>query len=130
MDAAGTICSGNFGREMPDEIAGTRPEPGEVFHTGVTVIRGGHHSNARLMTLPTGGEEVMPANGFPLYGTDNVPCRSPLMRMTSVSPDRVGNLRAVNNWKPNIKIDLTENPPGDAVVVFVGVVAPTPPHWE
>ena len=28
----------------------------------------------------------------------------------------------------NQDIDLTENPPGDGVVVFVGVAAPTRPH--
>ncbi len=128
LDAAGVIYSGNFGRELPEELDGARPDLGLEFHTGVTVIRDEDDSTAKLMTLPTGGHEVMLANGFPLYGTDNIPCYSPLMRMTSVTPDRVGNLWAVNNWKPNFKIDTTENPPGDGVIVFVGVAAPTPPR--
>ncbi|MEY4822457.1 MAG: Dockerin type domain, partial [Planctomycetota bacterium] len=29
-----------------------------------------------------------------------------------------------NNWKPDVVIDVLENPGGDGIVIFVGVAAP------
>ena len=87
------------------------------------------------MTLPTGGNEVTLANGLPLYGNpetgsgQEIPLHSydPLMRLTGTSIDRAGNLWAFNNWKPSAAIDLIRgNPPGDGVVIFVGVAEPQP----
>lgn len=78
------------------------------------------------MTLPSGGEEVRLATGMPLYGNvDKNPCYQPLMRMTSNVIDKVGNLWVTNNWKPSLKTDLTDNPSGDGIVIFVGVAKPS-----
>ena len=65
---------------------------------GVTIIKNGDGNTAKLMTLPTGGEEVTLANGFPLYGNAkgeiSYHCYDPLMRMTASRIDRAGNLWA------------------------------------
>ena len=76
-----------------------------------------------IMNLPTGGSPVMLANGYGIYG-GTPPCYQPLSRITGSVIDRVGNLWAVNNWKPSAYLDFTENPGGDGLVAFVGVAAP------
>ncbi|MGK4567450.1 hypothetical protein [Flavobacterium sp. 3HN19-14] len=110
---------------------------------GITIIEQGYTDNSLFMTLPTGGDEVMLANGFPLYGTryitvtDNAtdpatekqvaietPCYEPLMRLTACTPDRAGNVWAANNWKPSAYTDIHSDPGGDGAVIFVGVAAP------
>ncbi|TWV93310.1 hypothetical protein [Chitinophaga pinensis] len=80
---------------------------------------------ARLLTVPTGGAEVMLANGQPLYGTQTRPvivdgkagkisvrmrCHQPIMRLTSTNIDGAGNLWCMNNWKPSAVIDVADNP--------------------
>jgi hypothetical protein len=109
---------------------------------GVTVIKDMDDSSAKLMTVPTGGDEVMLRNGFPLYGTysktvedPNDPektttiyftpkCYQPIMRLTSTSIDGAGNLWAANNWKPAAAVDVLSNPGGDGVVIYIGVAEP------
>jgi hypothetical protein len=71
---------------------------------------------------------VLLHNGAPLYdygpsALENVPCYSPLMRMTATAIDRAGNLWTTNNWKPDITIDLV-NPGGDGICIFVGLAKP------
>ena len=144
IDKSDTIFAGNFGREF-------EPMPGDIKDlpigtTGVTVFKrdGDDYKNGQLMTLPTGGDEVMLANDFPLYGDIKVidpkvftkidkdpitishPCYTPLMRITSSSIDGAGNLWVINNWKPSAAIDLLQNPGGDGIVIFIGVATPEP----
>ena len=83
----------------------------------MAVIKNEDDSTTQLMTLPSGGDEVMLANGLPLYGNigkKQIPCYSPLMRLTSSAIDRAGNLWVCNNWKPSFKGDLKVNPGGMA----------------
>lgn len=75
-------------------------------------------------TLPTGGKQVLLSNGEPLYGPNSVPDFHPLMRMTAGHIDKAGNLWVTNNWKPDFAIDLTSNPGGDGMVVFIGLAKP------
>lgn len=93
---------------------------------GVTIMNLSDTSGYNLMTLPSGGDPVTLANGQPLYG--NYPgaplCYEPLMKVTSTSIDAAGNLWAMNNWKPDVEIDVKSNPGGDGVVVFLGVATP------
>jgi len=99
---------------------------------GVTIITNDDPETATMMTLPTGGMEVLLANGQPLYGSQTGPdgtdgpgaCYEPLMRLTSTNIDRAGNLWAMNNWKPSLYTDVMSNPGGDGVVVFLGVAEP------
>jgi sugar lactone lactonase YvrE len=74
--------------------------------------------------LPSGGSQVLLANGSPLYGPGGPPSFKPLMRLTSVNTDMAGNVWAANNWKPS-SLNDTANPGGDGMVVFVGIAAPT-----
>lgn len=99
----------------------------------ITVIESNDEgwTGAQLMTLPTGGSEVLLANKQPLYGTqpgpngkDLAPSYQPLMRVTSTAIDRAGNLWAANNWKPSLYDDIKSNPGGDGVVIFLGVAEP------
>lgn len=144
IDKNDTLFAGNFGKELEPMPDGIKDLP--VGTTGVTVFKKhqGEYSRGKLMTLPTGGDEVMLANGFPLYGDIKVidpkkfqenqkdpivishPCYTPLMRITSSSIDGAGNLWGINNWKPSAAIDLLQNPGGDGIVIFVGVSAPEP----
>lgn len=143
IDKNDTIFAGNFGREFEPMPDGIKDLP--FGTTGVTVFKrqGDQYPEGNLMTLPTGGEEVMLANGFPLYGVIKVveyyfvqgrptgipimpACYTPLMRITSSSIDGAGNLWVINNWKPSAANDLLLNPGGDGIVIFVGVAAPEP----
>jgi len=131
VDSAGTIFVGNFLRQRKgDSNENTQQLRGEY---GLTVFQEGDNENSNLMNLPSGGHEVMLANGFPLYGNVylpgaeepvHIPCYDPLMRMTASSIDRAGNLWAINNWKASGYIDISQNPGGDGLVIFVGVAEP------
>jgi len=88
---------------------------------GITVVYNEDDSTARLVTLPTGGDQVMLSNGFPLYGNAGKPSYEPLMRITGSKFDAMGNLWSVNNWKPALVKDLQGNPGGDGVVVFINL---------
>ncbi len=79
-------------------------------------------------TLPSGGDEVRLHNGKPLYFPLPIKSFQPLMRSTAAHPDAAGNLWATNNWKPAFINDLTRNPGGDGMVVFVGLAAPVKPQ--
>lgn len=146
IDSADNLFIGNFGAELLPNDSGELPKYQDLptGSTGVTVMKSngqGGFEAPYLMTLPTGGKEVMLANGFPIYGvvksvevdengnskTKDIyyPCYTPLMRITSSTVDRAGNLWVMNNWKPSATIDLLENPGGDGVVIFVGVANPS-----
>ena len=124
VDKNGVIYAASFFRFHDQENGGSG--------YGITVIKNEDDNTAQLMTLPSGGDEVMLANGFPLFGNvfkdgkdlGTMPSYSPLMRMTSTNIDRAGNLWAMNNWKPSLSIDWTQNPGGDGVVIFVGAAEP------
>jgi len=121
IDKKGTMYVANFG-------TGQGNEP-----LGIAVLDPANPDGAQLLTLPTGGEEVRLASGQPLYGNDLInnaltPCYSPLMRLTSTNIDGAGNLWAMNNWKPSVYIDISmdisTNPGGDGVIVFLGIAIP------
>lgn len=117
IDKQGSVYLANFSHE----------DDPKAF--GVTLIRDGSKpETARLMTVPTGGAEVMLANGHPLYGVQPngkwVKCYQPIMRLTSTNIDGAGNLWCMNNWKPSAVVDVKENPGGDGVVIFLGIAEP------
>jgi hypothetical protein len=126
IDNKDTLWVSNFGKE--------RAIGEGDLGIGVTIIKETETDDINnFMTLPSGGKEVLLKNGFPLYGniwsdpTTDKPqlhCFSPLMRLTSSSIDRCGNLWAVNNWKPSAYMDIKENPGGDGIVIFIGVATP------
>lgn len=137
IDQQKTVFLANFGHE--DERANelTLDMKG---HFGVTMLRDpANPESAKLLTVPTGGSEVMLANGHPLYGTQTRPiirngkptgdavrmrCHQPIMRLTSTNIDGAGNLWCMNNWKPAAAVDVADNPGGDGVVIFLGIAAP------
>lgn len=88
---------------------------------GVTIIKDEDELNSEIATLPTGGSEVFLDNGFPLYGSNSKPSYEPLMRLTGSQIDRVGNVWAINNYKPALIKDFSGNPGGDGIVIFVGL---------
>lgn len=81
-------------------------------------------SPATGYTVPSAGSQVLLHNGDPLYGPGGPPSFAPIMRQTKLGIDQAGNVWSLNNWKPNFLIDLTSNPGGDGVVIFVGLAAP------
>jgi hypothetical protein len=100
-------------------------------------IAGQGKGKIQLMNLPTGGEEVTLANGFPVYGqvvlTKNrrgtrayktPKCYEPLMLLTATRIDKAGNLWSLSNFKPSFYVDLLSNPGGDGIVIFIGVAPP------
>lgn len=72
-------------------------------------------------TLPTAGSQVLLHDGTPLNGPSGPPSFHPLMRLVQVAFDKAGNAWTSNNWKPSTFIDVTSNPGGDGVVVFIGL---------
>lgn len=75
-------------------------------------------------TLETGGDQVLLANGTPLYGPNKPPCYNPLTKQTGIRVDAAGNVWVTNNWKPDFEVDVTNNPGGDGIVVFLGLAYP------
>lgn len=75
-------------------------------------------------TLPTAGDPVLLHDGTPLYGPDGPPSFIPMMRSTGVSVDAAGNVWTCNNWKPSFDTDLTVNPGGDGMLIFLGLAKP------
>jgi hypothetical protein len=55
------------------------------------------------------------------------PSFAPLMRLTNSLIDQAGDVWALNNWKPDFNTDVTQNPGGDGVVIFVGLATPPVP---
>jgi len=118
----------------------TKTKPGKL---GIAIIPAGTSTakkgkgEIQLMNLPTGGDEVTLANGFPLYGQivmsskpkgkgyKTPKCYQPLMLLTGSRIDKAGNLWTLNNFKPSFYLDLKTNPGGDGMVIFIGVATPT-----
>lgn len=132
VDDAGMFFVTGFGEETTRDPNNNTLDMRGPF--GITVVSPEDESwtNTKLMTLPSGGSEVLMANGQPLYGNqpgpngkDLAPSYQPLMRVTSTGIDRAGNLWACNNWKPSLYDDVKFNPGGDGVVIFVGVAEPS-----
>jgi hypothetical protein len=137
IDKKQTVFLANFGHETDHASDKTLDMQGPF---GVTMLRDpSHPETARLLTVPTGGSEVMLENGQPLYGTqtksltvDGKPygdgsrmeCYQPIMRLTSTNIDGAGNLWCMNNWKPSALVDVLDNPGGDGVVIFLGIAEP------
>jgi len=128
VDGDDNVWVGNFGPQAPgsnftdtrvSKLAGgnpaTRP-PG--------LQAGDPISPASGYTLPSAGAQVLLHNGQPLYGPDGPPSFAPLQRITAVAIDRAGNLWVTNNWKPDFDIDITKNPGGDGICIFVGLAKP------
>jgi hypothetical protein len=78
-------------------------------------------------TVPSAGSQVLLHNGVPLYGLGAAPSYAPMMRQTEVGIDQAGNVWSLNNWKPNFNTDVTSNPGGDGVIIFVGLAPPPAP---
>ncbi len=89
------------------------------------VTTGDAISPATDYTLPTGGSQVLLADGTPLNGPNGPPSFFPLMRLVQAIPDRAGNVWTANNWKPVPFSSLFANPGGDGMVVFIGLARPT-----
>lgn len=133
VDGDDNVWVGNFGPQDLQgdytnagvtKLAGSNPAtrpPGTMTGDQISPFSSGY-------TLPSAGDEVLLHNGDPLYdygpnALENVPCYSPLMRMTATTIDRAGNLWTTNNWKPPILIDAF-NPGGDGICIFVGLAKP------
>jgi len=130
VDGLGNIWVSNFGDL----------ELGNVFDTGRVSKLCGANSGAcppglKLgdpispetgYTLPSEGTQVLLSNGDPLYGPGAPPSFVPMMRQTSVQIDAAGNVWTINNWKPRFDVDITKNPGGDGIVIFVGLATPPP----
>lgn len=118
FDDFGTMFVSNFRKDTERVNDETFDMKGKF---GITVVYNEDDSTGQLVTLPTGGKEIILANDFPLYGSDSNPSYEPLMRITGTKVDCIGNLWAVNNWKPALLNDFQSNPGGDGVVIFIGL---------
>jgi hypothetical protein len=127
VDGEDNVWVGDFGPQRP----------GNVFTGRLTKLAGANPatrppglkmgdpiSPATGYTVPSAGSQVLLHNGDPLYGPGADPSYIPMMRTTGVVIDRAGNIWTANNWKPNYDIDITSNPGGDGVVIFVGLAKP------
>lgn len=141
IDRKQTVFLANFGHDKGSVKEGTLDLQAPF---GVTMIRDTSKSqDAVLLTVPSGGDEVMLDNGYPLYGTQTRPVKpmvlvdgepsfakvqlksyQPIMRLTSTNIDGAGNLWCMNNWKPSALVDVADNPGGDGVVIFLGIAEP------
>lgn len=132
LDDAGNVWVANFGSMNPYDpdnvyldaavsvLAGAQSQSGKPAGTPLSPSTG--------YTLPSAGEEVLLFDGTPLSETgEGQPKLTPLMRSVSAVPDRAGNLWVSNNWKPNFNTDITHNPGGDGMVIFIGLAEPTNP---
>jgi len=141
IDKKQTVFLANFGHDT-GSVSDNTLDLQSPF--GVTMLRDpSNPGSAQLLGVPTGGSEVMLANGHPLYGTQTRPsnpafliqgeptfshvrmkCYQPIMRLTSTNIDGAGNLWCMNNWKPSALVDVADNPGGDGVVIFLGIAEP------
>ena len=101
----------------------------ELFGGGFGITPNADGSQIYIGNFGWGTEEYMPEYGsISVFDSDGnasgMSCYQPLMRMTCNVIDKVGNLWATNNWKPDFPNDVTDNPGGDGVVIFVGVAKP------
>jgi sugar lactone lactonase YvrE len=134
VDGEDNVWVANFGPLQPhsnftsgriSELCGTNAAacpPGKRLGNPISPSSG--------YTVPSAGSQVLLHNGDPLYGYGPLaqPSFSPMMRLTSVVIDQAGNIWSINNWKPDIDIDVCCNPGGDGAVIFVGLAAP--PHAQ
>ena len=125
----GALQAGNvFSNGRVSRLCGFNPE---TWPQGMTM--GDAISPDIGYRVETAGEEVLLADGTPLYGyeegVDAEPSYAPQMRSTSVQIDRAGNLWTFNNWKPPFIQDVTYNPGGDGILIFVGL-APPPRQYQ
>ena len=127
VDGDDNIWAGDFGPTLPGDIytgrltklAGSNPATRPAgLNTGDPI------SPATGYTLPSAGSPVLLHNGDPLYGPGSDPSFIPMMRTTGVAIDQAGNVWTANNWKPDFNIDITTNPGGDGMVIFIGLAKP------
>jgi len=127
VDGEDNIWVSNFGPLKPGsnftgrltKLWGINPPPGRNVGAPISPPSG--------YTVPTAGSEVLLHNGEPLYGTNAEPSFIPMMRQTSVLIDQAGNIWSINNWKPDFDVDITTNPGGDGIIIFVGLAPPPRP---
>ena len=128
VDGADNVWIANFGAEEKGnnftdgrltKLCGVNPAT-RPPHTHV----GDEISPPTGYTVPSAGSQVLLHNGVPLYGLGATPSYVPMMRQTKVGIDQAGNVWSLNNWKPDFDTDVTSNPGGDGVVIFVGLAAP------
>jgi len=131
IDGDDNVWVANFGQMTPGA---------DYTSSGITKLKGANSDTPPFgfntgdpisppsgYTLPTGGSQVLLANGEPLYGFGKEPSYSPLMRQTNLAIDQAGNIWVVNNWKPDFDNNVspeTGNPGGDGIVIFVGLAKP------
>ncbi|HEU0056521.1 MAG TPA: hypothetical protein VFQ08_04635 [Gaiella sp.] len=100
VDASGIGWFGNFGWGGEDYD----PQPG-----------------ASISRFSTSGGPLSGTGKTPLSGPKAPRSYIPMMRQTASAIDRAGNLRTVNNRKPNLTVDATVNPGGEGIVICVGL---------
>jgi hypothetical protein len=83
---------------------------------GLLLIRISQFCGTRPENCPPGKRTGDPISLPTGYGSDA------LTRVTVVAIDQTGNVWATNNWKLKPPVN---NPGGDAVVIFLGLAAPT-----
>ena len=125
LDAKGNVWVANFGTTSPSLRYSIVQLCGATSNCPSGVSMGTAITPSTGYTLPSAGSQVLLNSGQPLYGTGAPASYLPLMRLTSVNADMAGNIWAANNWKPSGLNDILLNPGGDAMVIFVGVAAPT-----
>ena len=139
VDGNDNIWVANFG---PEGLGQVYTKPAISVLAGANAakrpqgyVEGQPISSAVGYTVPTGGDQVLLANGDPLYGKGMPASYLPLQRLTQVRIDQGGNLWAINNWKPDFTWDATgevlvgdkaKGGGGNSLVIFVGVAAPRP----
>jgi hypothetical protein len=129
IDGDGNVWVSNFGPLKPGsnftsggltKLCGANPAtrpPGTKLGDPISPTTG--------YTVPSAGSQVLLHNGDPLYGSGGPPSFAPIMRQTSVAIDQAGNIWSVNKWKPDFNTDVSSNPGGDGIVIFVGLAAPS-----
>lgn len=130
VDGEGNIWVSNFGPTEIDndfnlgrlsKLCGANPS---AWPKGLTM--GDPISPKTGYTVPSAGDPVLLPNGDPLYGPGAPASFAPMMRQTSVKIDAAGNVWTINNWKPRFDVDITTNPGGDGIIIFVGLAPPLP----
>ena len=104
-------------------VANFYPNTEDIYGISYFDNNGNAKSPSNGFTVKSGGDQVLMANGEPLYGYSEDPCYNPIMRQTGINVDCAGNVWVCNNWKPSLLSDIS-NPGGDGVVVFIGLASP------
>ena len=139
VDGADNIWVANFGPEGLGKVY-TKPAISVLAGANAATRPQGYAegqpiSNPVGYTVPTGGDQVRQANGYPLYGKGMPASYLPLQRLTQVRVDQGGNMWALNNWKPDFTWDATgeilvgdkaKGGGGNSIVIFVGIAPPKP----